>query len=322
LEFLGAVQEFRLRHIRKLLDEVLELLAEHGIEVMLLKGAAFLVSDTTRSVMRSMNDIDLLVVKGSAENALQVCRGAGWGLLYQDATQYEGHHHLPPLIDAGGVGLKLELHRSLIPGGATALGIDEAGIAKRARQVMVGSTSVRVPTLEDLLIHACLHFAWGHALQGHSWSTFSDAHTIVADPGFTWERFLELVRQTRGGTCCYWTLRLAKSWTGLPVPQEVLDQLSGPRRNAIEVILERHFFALLYDPAAATIPIRLRHFFWEVGMRPRWSGLGKARPWKLQSPTVRRPADPTGGQSPRSLAVLRYLRQLVRPPQRRPPPSP
>jgi hypothetical protein len=187
-------------------------------------------------------------------------------------------------------------------------------MAQRSRRVSIGGTTVRVPTLEDLLLIACLHFAWGHSFHSHCWSTFADAHAIVADRGFSWKRFLELTRATAGGGCCYWTLRLASVGSGLPVPPEVLDGLPGKPGRRLGAALERHFFAQLFDPTAAGTPLLVRKLLWQLAVRPRRSGLGKSRPWRLGGPRIQRPtrAVPHQGAWPRLIATVRYLWSLAR----------
>ncbi len=320
LQSLGVITEFRLHHVAKLLEELVGLLAQHDVHVILLKGAALLCGATSRRIDRSMSDLDLVVIDGSAEEAWRVCREAGWSLLYEEAShQYEEHHHLPPLRDPDGIGLGLELHRSLFQQGST-LGIDEAAMVRRARFVPVGAATARIPTLEDMLLYACIHFGWGHSFESHAWSSFHDAHAIVSDPAFSWERFLALVRETRVGSCCYWTLRLARSGARLPVPEEVLDALPGPSLRLVGAALERHFFAQLYDPATATTPVRLRQVLWQVAIRPSRSGLGKARPWLRRAPNVRpvteAQRDKAGGGWARSIATLRYLWGLFATPKK------
>jgi hypothetical protein len=316
LEWLGTISEFRISHIGRILEETIGLFARHQIEVMLLKGGALLAGGAERPLARSMSDLDVVVIGGSADQAWQLCLDAGWSLRYPNANHlYEGHHHLPPLVDPRGVGLGLEIHRAIFPGGEAVLGVDETAMAERARRLPIGASMVRVPILEDLLLHACLHFGWGHGFLTHGWSTFSDAHVIVADRRFSWERFVKLANSTAGGSCCYWTLRLARAGTGLSVPQEVLDALPGPMTRRIGTALERHFFAQLFDPTTAGTPVLLRQVMWQLAARPRRSGLGKSRPWQLGSPDVRKPVQIEGeatGTGRRFLQTMGYLWSLVR----------
>ena len=140
-----------------------------------------------------MSDIDLLVVKGSPEAAWRVCRTNGWTLVDEAWTEelYRAHHHLPPLLDPDGVTVGLELHRTLLPG-LDRLGIDVAAILARSRPVHVNDVEMLVPSVEDLLLHACLHFAWANKLRRGAWRAYADVHAILADPAFSWDRFLAL----------------------------------------------------------------------------------------------------------------------------------
>ena len=320
LQSLGVLNEFRLRHIGEILADVVNRLAKAGIEVMLLKGAALLAGAAAKPLERTMGDIDLLVIKGSPEQAWRLCREAGWELAF-DEELYVEHHHFPPLTDPFGIQLALELHRSLFPPG-NRLRVDEAAFVARGRRVQLDGTTVLVPSLEDLLLHACLHFAWSHALEVGAWRTFADAHIIVADPRFSWDRFVELVKATNGASYCYWPLRLAEEATRLQVPPSVLDQMR-PRRPAwLLTALERHFFAHIYDKRSMALPVRLNRLLWRLATRPGNGEGPVTAPWALgtmkgpEPVPVMKPRRTLATRSRDLKAAVQYLIALLRPPAR------
>jgi len=218
-----------------------------------------------------MSDIDLLVVKGSPEAAWQVCRANGWTLVDEAWTEelYRAHHHLPPLLDPDGVSVGLELHRSMLAG-MDRLGIDLKAVMSRARSVSVNDVPILVPSVEDLLLHTCLHFAWSNKLRRGVWRAYADVHAILADPAFSWERFVKLSASRRAKQCSYWTLRLGRAIADVCVPPEVLAQLDPSHGGPFANLLERHFAIQLADPLAdESLAQRARRWLWLRAMHER-----------------------------------------------------
>ena len=269
LQSLAVINDFRRHHIRNFVSRISRDLELEGIQVLVMKGAALLIGGVTRPIARTMSDIDLLVVSGSPDKAWELCRQRGWTLYDETLTPelYREHHHLPPLLDPDGVNIGLELHRILLPG-LDLLGLDVGGIMERSRLIRVGNTSVRVPGVEDLLVHACLHFAWSNKLRHAAWRAFADCHAIISDPAFNWDRFLAAVSSRRTKQCCYWTLRLGRVIADLDVPDDVLARLDPAGGGRMANLIERHFVTQLSDYSAeAAIAERVQRWLWLAALR-------------------------------------------------------
>jgi hypothetical protein len=317
LQRLAVVNDFRRYHIRTLVARVVDLLRRQGIEVLVLKGAALLAGGIGRPVARTMADIDVLVVEGSPEAAWQACRAAGWNLVDPAWNEelYKAHHHLPPLVDPEGVNVGLEVHRSILPGAAL-LGLDVGAFRSRARTVTIGSVPVAVPAYEDMLLHDCLHFAWANKLQRGAWRAFADAHTIVREPEFSWDRFLAVARGTPARQCSYWTLRLGRALGDLPVTDEVLEQLRPSSGAALTAMLERHFIRQILEPdAEAALSERARRWLWFRAMHQRGAPPPGVNPWSVGD--VDLPGEvPPAKRAPRgalraAISSCAYLTRLV-----------
>lgn len=316
LQSLAVVNDFRRYHIRSLVGRVVGELREAGIEVLALKGAALLVGGVNRDLSRTMSDIDILVTKGSPEKAWRVCVENGWTMVDPTWTEdvYATHHHLPPLLDPDGIQVGLEVHRALLLG-IEHLGIDVAAIRDRSRQVDVGGVPVRVPSAEDLLLHDCLHFAWSNKLQHGSWRAFADAHLIVSDARFDWDRFLSVALATRARQCCYWTLRLAHVLADLPVPDHVLATLDPRLGGSWAGLLERHFVRQILDPEAEVqISERVRRWLWYAALHERGTSDRGTNPWNVGAVEV--PGEGPSKTAPRgalkaALSTVGYLTGLV-----------
>jgi hypothetical protein len=264
LQSIAVINDFRRNHIRNFVARISRELELEGIQVLVMKGAALLIGGVSRPNARTMSDIDLLVVSGSPDKAWELCRRRGWTLVDDVLTPelYREHHHLPPLVDPDGVNIGLELHRILLPG-LDLLGLDVGGIVERSRLVHVGNTAVRVPSVEDLLVHACLHFAWSNKLRHAAWRAFSDCHAIISDPTFNWDRFLAALLSRRAKQCCYWSLRLGRVVADLDVPDDVLARLDSSTGRRMATLLERHFVTQLADHTEeAEIAERVQRWLW------------------------------------------------------------
>lgn len=316
LQSLAVVNDFRRYHIRSLVARVVADLRAVGIEVLVLKGAALLVGGVTRPLARTMSDIDVLVTKGSPEQAWRLCVDRGWTLVDPAWTEevYRTHHHLPPLVDPDGIQVGLEVHRSLLLG-TERLGIDVAAIRERSREVDVGGVAVRVPSVEDLLLHDCLHFAWSNKLQHSSWRAFADAHLIVGDDSFDWDRFVAVAMSTRARQCCYWTLRLGRLLADLTVPDRVLATLNPRQGGLLAPLLERHFVSQILDPEAeAALAERARRWLWYAALHERGTRDRGNNPWNVGAVEV--PGEGPQVTAPRgalraAASTVGYLTRLV-----------
>ena len=316
LQTLAVVNGFRRHHILGLVERVVGQLRAAGIEVLLLKGAAMLAGGVARPAARTMSDIDLLVVEGSPEDAWRVCRANGWTLVDPAWTEdlYRSHHHLPPLVDPDGISIGLELHRTLLPGAAH-LGLDVSAIRGRARWVTLGGVALQVPSVEDLLLHSCLHFAWSNKLQRAAWRAV--ATHAIGDAGFDWDRFVGIARRTRAPQACYWALRLARLMSDLPVPDEVLRRLEPGEGGAFAALLERHFARQMLDPTEeAAVSERVRRWLWFAALHERGGSEPGANPWNVGAVEVPgEGGDPTPrvarGPFRAAISTCGYLARLV-----------
>lgn len=317
LQSLAVLNDFRRYHIRSLVARLSSELRREGIEVLVLKGAALLVGGVARPTPRTMSDIDLLVLKGSPEAAWDVCRSNGWTLVDEAWTEelYRGHHHLAPLLDPDGVGVGLELHRTLLAG-VDRLGLDTLAFVKRARTITVNDVPVLVPSIEDLMLHTCLHFAWSNKLRRGAWRAYADAHSIVADPAFSWDRFVTVATSRRMRQSCYWTLRLGRVVADLRVPDEVLKALDPASGGRLSAMLERHFAIQIADPGSEqSVAQRARRWLWFAAMRERSSSREADALWNEGAVEVPGEGDsmsrPQRGAFRAAISTCGYFARLV-----------
>ena len=315
---LALVAEFHLLNLQHRFEASLRTLSAIGIETVLLKGAALGYSVYGRFGDRPMSDVDLLLRHDDATRAQRALGGSGW--TWDDgaaaAAFYAQHHHLPPLFDSRGSGASLELHTELfIAGHPLALGA--ADVWARARPVRVAGVGAYVPHPLHQLVHACLHFAWGHMMHSGAWRTFRDVDHIVRAGDVDWDEFVRLAIETRGASCCYWTFELARCVGGVRcVPERVLRALRPPHSPVVHDAIRRHLALTLLPSASVSPSVRLDRFVWEAAIMPEHHGHGAVRPWAQED----RMASAAGGDARRGRLVAnlhkvgayrRYLRTML-----------
>lgn len=279
LEQLARVTDFRQAWIEERLQASLAALASAGIDAVLLKGGALAITHYRSFLDRPMVDLDVLVDARRATEAHERLRGAGWA--WQHDPQLDGfyatHHHLAPLHDPRGVGVGLDLHREPVCAGSP-FGLTGEVMRSRAVPVEFRGVTVLVPEVHDQLLHLCMHFGWSHVLSGGSWRTFRDLNRVIAG-GVEWPLLVERAREHRASACCYWVLRIARTLTGLAVPDHVLGALAPSLPAVVRTAVERHYILHMLPSETLGTSVALNTWLWELGMQPGQHGHGPARPW-------------------------------------------
>jgi hypothetical protein len=308
LQRLSLVAEFQMGALHDRLARMLALFAANGIEALLLKGAGLAYSAYGTPTDRPMGDVDLLVRPEAASRAWDLVLANGWRRRADVSEQrsYEEHQHLPPLEDADGLQLGLELHTGLFTSQAP-FQFPASLLWQGARPMTIGGAPALVARPEDQLLHASLHFAWSHEMTFGTWRTLRDVVRVVASGPVDWTMLVRNARAARGATCCYWTLRLARDLSGADVPPDVLEALAPALPDALLSRLAAHF-AVNALPLPGTKPasVSISRALWMLGIRPRTQGHGASRPWLDTEEWVRVPG---GMRNTRSSGARKLLHQ-------------
>lgn len=282
LSRLAQIAEFRMQYLEQRLLQTLDTLSAANIDVVLLKGAALASTVYGSFAARPMGDLDLLVRAEDATRAWELMHHSGW--IPPESNEmdefYATHHHLAALEDANPTGIGLELHTDIVPTRRAAY-LSAQSIWERAQPVELKGRHTLVPCTEHQVLHIAIHFAWSNMMTSAAWRSFRDLQQIAATSTVDWGELVRLAVQSRARTCCYRTLRLAKSLTEFPVPDEVLRALRPALPEPMLRLLERHYFGSLFVLNPAACPsVRLVELLWTAGIAPRWSGHTHVRPWQ------------------------------------------
>jgi len=318
LKTMAIRSDLRMTTLSHRLDQTVSALADAGIPVLLLKGAALGRTVYGSLPKRPMLDLDLLVPEDRRRQAREVALATGWvpSEFEHQVEFYRGHYHLAPLRDGHGLSFNLEIHTALF---APRHPFDWPVQSLWDRSLPLAGSPARVPAPEDLLLHVALHFSWSHLARFGPWRAFRDVRVLTEDHPVDWDRFTALARATRGATAAYWTLRWARLLAGLAIPPEVERALRPALPAALLPVLDRHFSGQWCQVDTACPSEQLGQWLWRLAVRPRQSGHGNAVPWMrdalFRDPHFPPVAEPVGRKLVRHLRnpgrYLRYLRRIV-----------
>ncbi|HLL01955.1 MAG TPA: nucleotidyltransferase family protein [Myxococcaceae bacterium] len=219
--------------VNTLLLRSVDALAVAGVVPVVLKGPALARRFYPEPFHRATTDVDLLVGREQVEPASVALEGLG----LTRAPERPGHggEHTHHREFQGPAGL-VELHFRALTGYGLAL--EAEALLARAEEAPLEGRRVRYLRAEDELVYLALH-ASNHLLQRLSW--LMDLKLLVlARPGLSWERVVEVARSTAFPHLAWYALEAARRLLAAPVPHEVLEALA-PRRW--QQVLARSFFS-------------------------------------------------------------------------------
>lgn len=320
LDHLGIIREFRLRELHARLDRLLDSFEKAGIGTLLLKGAVMARCYHDSAIERPMADVDVVVAPERLDMARRIAHELGWThpAHVAPAEAYADHHHLPPMGDATGIGLMLELHTSILPDPHPyGLDLGRMRVHSEPLPADLSHPNCRIPGPEHLLIHNAVHLFWSHLCSSGLWKALSDSRTLIRSGRLDDEALLAEAEHTRTGIELHWLLELTGRWTDTSVPASLLERLPSLPPEPVQKLLARHF-AAASGPRSDRVPVALRRKLWEIAMRPTRNGHGDLRPWNDHAKWTSPEALPTESSAPptgrlgKTLGSLGYLAGLVR----------
>lgn len=179
-EFLEAIHELngeRNRHLLRQVETLALLLNAVGIEPVLLKGAAYLVTGVYADPAdRWLQDIDLLVGPHECAESFDIICRSGYRSHVPKPTAL-GRHHYPMLTQDQCA--PVEVHHSLGLGACSRfLTADE--VVNASTSVRFGCARVRIPSAEHLMTHLIMHSQMHHGSCCRIWPSLRAMLDLVS----------------------------------------------------------------------------------------------------------------------------------------------
>jgi len=280
LELAKAV--VRLHHV----DELGAVALREGMDLHLLKGAAFATTLYRDPGLRPMSDIDVLVSPSQFDSWSRKLEGLGYLLV--DVSDHASCYR------SRTSGVLVELHRQLTSAAAF-LGLDTDAILSRSRPVAASDTArLRTLSWEDHLLHLCLHASFQHGFRQPGLNAW-DARSLVERTDFDSEAFVARAREGRLAPWVYGGLAMTAAVFESPNLTSILSTLadSVPRSVARKA---QHFRAerLLAPGPDAIFGTPLARLDWTG-----WNLTTLTLLWEIsrpRSPEIRRSLGPSLGR--------------------------
>jgi hypothetical protein len=223
------------------LRNIVNAFREHGIDLILLKGAVLTSVAYPDTCLRSMSDLDLLVKPADAERALRVIGASGFGCPDYFASMHPGKFSgwsAPPgaevavPLQKSGTRAFVELHTQL-ESAEPAYPVPTAGLWDGAEDVDLCGLRCRTLEKHEFLLHLIMHLSEHHAFE-HGLRSLLDVHLWIERHHAQLDWQLIADRATRRGYAewVYLSLRMVRDALATPVPDAALTALGAPAQLA------------------------------------------------------------------------------------------
>jgi hypothetical protein len=207
--------------VRREVAYVRKALANVGIDIVLLKGAAYLMAGLPAAHGRVFSDIDILVPFDKLNEVEVALRLSGWVTTHHSAYDQryyrEWMHELPPLRHAIRTTV-LDVHHAILPRTAR-LKPSSAKLLAASRPI-AGEKRLRALAPTDMVLHSASHLFHNEELS-QGLRDLGDLDSLVrhfgSQPGF-WEELPQRAVDLDLSRPLYYGLRHAARLFGTPVP--------------------------------------------------------------------------------------------------------
>jgi hypothetical protein len=218
-------------------------------DLLLVKGAAYILADLPAAAGRMIGDIDILVPADRLDSVEAALKEAGWepGDMndYDERYYRRWMHEIPPL---GHVtrGSTVDVHHTIIPPTANPLTNPE----KLFSDSLEIAPHVRVLSPADMVIHSATHL-FHEGEFAHGLRDLLDLDRLLRffgenEPGF-WEKLVPRAEELALARPLYYALHYATRIFSSPVPNQTLSasELAAPASRFRKAIMDFLFMRAL-----------------------------------------------------------------------------
>jgi hypothetical protein len=249
------------------LGQVLRVFAQRGLPVIVLKGAFLAQVVYPHDSERMMSDVDLLVPKAKAREAVDVLQSLGYQseLGYPVQDMFSVKHEAPVFVKDGFP--PIDLHWTLTAP-EMPFEIDLDGLWQRAQQINIAGVPVLGLSWEDFLLHLIIHII-RHRMYEMLRSVYDVAAMLhCCSLKIDWEALVLRARTWKVEHGTSLILNLANNLFGASIPESVFDGLQPDKIDP--AILQGAYKRLFFQkPTLKYLPWYLVDLFKTNGIREK-----------------------------------------------------
>jgi hypothetical protein len=225
-------------------DRLCNALADTGVPIILLKGAAYIMAALPPGRGRVFHDVDIMVPKDTLEPVEKALRWHGWLTTHLDSYDQRYYrqwgHELPPLRHVKRQTM-LDVHHTILPD-TTRVRLDPKKLFAAAH-LLNGRVGLKVLAPVDMVLHSATHLfragEWEHGLR--DLVDLDDLLRYFAQNELFWKKLVQRAGDLDLSRPLYYALRYTHRILGTPVPEEI--------QRAARVGRPRGFASPLMDAA-------------------------------------------------------------------------
>lgn len=239
---------WEVRHIKKALAEI-------GVPVMLLKGAAYVLARLPSARGRIFSDIDIMVPKSSLGEVEAALMMHGWATMHLDVYDQRYYrkwmHELPPMQHIKRM-TAIDVHHAIVP--ETASKRPSPALLLDAACAVDGDKDLTVLAPPDMVLHSAVHL-FNDGEFDNGLRDLIDIHRLLTHFGMSpafWPLLEQRARELDLSRPFFYALRYAKRMLGTAIPPETIEASEAGRPGRLVLALMDQLFlrALVPDHAS------------------------------------------------------------------------
>lgn len=236
------------------LQQIQSALADLGLPLVALKGAAYVAMDSPAANGRLFNDIDILVPRErlpDVENALMLAGWHGTHLTDYDKRYYRRWmHEIPPMQHVQRQTV-IDVHHAILPD--TARYHPDSAKLRSCAVAVAGLPGVSVLAPEDRILHSATHLFHDGELP-HGLRDLTDLDLLLRDAATAefWPRLLARADELQLRRSLFYALRYCSHFLDTPVPDSVHEALNDAAPGRLSLALMDAVFSRALAPEHAS----------------------------------------------------------------------
>jgi hypothetical protein len=251
LEWSQVIAERHHEEVQREVGLIRKALADIGVAIILLKGAAYVMAKLPHAEGRLFSDIDILVPKAKLNAAEAALMLHGWASTHHDEYDQRYYrtwmHELPPMMHIKRM-TAIDVHHAILP--ETAPLHPDPEKLRAAACPVDGYDDLRVLAPTDMVLHSAVHLL-------HDGEMYNGLRDLVdldsllrhfsSLPTF-WPTLVDRARELELTRPLYYALRYTSRVLHTPIPPEVMDAARIGRPNGVLLMLMDQLFSRALMP--------------------------------------------------------------------------